>query len=143
MPLPDRFEANDDAGPAAFRLWGQGRTVEATIDFWDDQSDVYAIRVRGEERIVATLKGPGAARLFLWQPGTTQVEGLSVGLQKMRVAQSLPQGTNQRVAYRAPVRRGGWYFLQVKIGSPASGPYTLTYAKTPKPAPKPAPRRKP
>ena len=32
--------------PAAFRLWGPQRVVEATIDFWDDQSDVYAIRLR-------------------------------------------------------------------------------------------------
>jgi hypothetical protein len=136
LPAQDRFEANDDAGPAAFRLWGRERVVEATIDFWDDQSDVYAIRLRGDERLVATLKGPGAARLFLWRPGTTRVEGLSVGLQRKRVAQSLPVGAGQRFAYRAPVRGGGWYFLQVKIGSQGSGAYTLTYRKTSRAAPK-------
>jgi hypothetical protein len=143
LPPPDRFESNDDAGPLAFRLWGQRRQVDATIDFWDDQSDVYGIRVRGDERLVATLKGPGGARLFLWRPGTTQVEGLSVGLQRMRVAQSLPQGANQRFAYRAPAKGGGWYFLQVKVGSPGSGPYTLSYEKTPKPKPRPAVKKRP
>jgi subtilisin family serine protease len=132
LPTADRFESNDNAGAAAVRLWGRRRTVDATIDFWDDQSDVYAIRVRGDERLVARLKGPGGARLFLWRPGTTQVDGLAVGLQRMRVAQSLPLGADQRVVYRARPRHGGWYFLQVKITSPASGAYTLTYAKTPR-----------
>jgi hypothetical protein len=142
LPPRDQFESNDNAGPLAFRLWGQRRVVDATIDFWDDQSDVYAIRVRGDERLVATLKGPGGARLFLWRPGTTQVEGLSVGLQRMRVAQSLPQGANQRFSYGVPAKRGGWYFLQVKVGSPSAGAYTLSYEKTPRPKPKPAAKKK-
>jgi hypothetical protein len=141
LPLADRFESNDDAGSSAFRLWGRQRTVEATIDFWDDQSDVYAIRVRGGERVSATLKGPGDTRAYLWRPGTRRVEGFSVGLQKMRVAQSLPRGAVQRVVYRAGAKRGGWYFLHVKIGSPGSGPYTLAYEKIPAAA-KPAPRKK-
>jgi hypothetical protein len=60
----------------------------------------------------------------------------------MRVAQSLPQGANQRFSYRVPARRGGWYFLQVKVGSPSAGPYTLSYEKTPRPKPRPAAKKK-
>jgi hypothetical protein len=130
LPPSDRFETNDDAGTAAFRLWGPGRSVPATIDFWDDQTDVYAIQVPGGARLSATLRGPAGTRLFLWRPGTTRVEGLSVRLQRMRVAQSVAAGAAQRFSYRAPVRGGGWHFLQVKIGGPGAGPYTLAYAKT-------------
>lgn len=130
LPKSDHFETNDDAGASAFRLWGAQRTVVATIDFWDDQSDIYAVRVGGGQRIGASLRGPGGTRLFLWRPGTQRVEGLSVGLQRMRVAQSIQQGAVQRFSYRAAKNGGGWYFLQVKIGASGSGPYTLAYAKT-------------
>jgi hypothetical protein len=129
LPRADDFETNDDAGAAAHRLWGRKRSLEATIDFWDDQSDVYAVRLRNGERISAALRGPGGARLFLWRPGTQRVEGLSVRLQRMRVAQSNAHGAVQRFAYRAAKNGGGWYYLQVKIGSPGSGPYTLGYSK--------------
>jgi hypothetical protein len=47
-----------------------------------------------------------------------------------RVAQSVQRGTVHRFSYRNRGRTG-WFYLQVKIGSPSpgGGPYTLTYTK--------------
>jgi subtilisin family serine protease len=43
IPPPDRLEPNDDAGSSAARLSAKVTSVKATIDFWDDQIDVYRI----------------------------------------------------------------------------------------------------
>jgi hypothetical protein len=44
--------------------------------------------------------------------------------------QSRLRGAQERLAYTAPKRRGaGWYYVQVKIGTPGSGPYVLSYSK--------------
>jgi hypothetical protein len=103
--------------------------VRATVDFWDDQSDLYSIRLRPRQRLSAVLQGPTAAKLFLWKPGTTDIDALSVRLQRRRVAQSVQRGEAQRFSYRVPARRGGWYYLQVKIVDPGAGGYTLRFTK--------------
>src|SRR4029453_15727202 len=38
LPARDSFEPNDDAGRAAYTLWGPKRRVEGSLDFWDDQN---------------------------------------------------------------------------------------------------------
>lgn len=131
LPRPDRFETNDDAGAKARKIYGaRGGRIRATIDFWDDQSDVYKIYVRGGQRLFVGVTGqPGGTKAFLWRPGTKVVEGLSVRLQRMRLGQSVTRGSAERFSYRVPRQRGGWYFLQVKIQRPGSGPYTLRYVK--------------
>ena len=50
IPPPDRLEPNDDAGPDAMRLWGQSIRLEATLDYWDDQNDIYAIKPAATNR---------------------------------------------------------------------------------------------
>jgi Subtilase family len=127
LPAADRYETNDDAGPWAPRLWGPARTFDATLDFWDDQIDVYRVRVAKGRRLFARLQGLPGARLVIWKPGTATVEGLRVPL-SFRAAQSSRIGVQQRVAYTA--RESGWYYLEVKLGSPGSGPYRLSYAKS-------------
>ena len=52
-PPRDRLEPNDDAGTAAAPLWGTRSRVDATLDFWDDQNDVYAIRLKRGQRVSA------------------------------------------------------------------------------------------
>jgi hypothetical protein len=130
LPPPDRYEANDNAGSAAWTLYGRSRQISATLDYWDDQIDVYRVKLRVGQSISASLRGPGTsdADLVLWKPGTRQVEGLSLKVQAQRATQSAGQGPNERLAYRAPV--GGWYYLEAKLSSPGSGPYALRYAKT-------------
>jgi hypothetical protein len=130
LPPADAFETNDDAAGSAWRLWGpKGRKVQATLDFWDDQNDVYAVRLRPGERLGAALEGPPGAKLYLWKPGTKSVEGLSIRLQSQRVAQSQQRAAAERFAYRTPARGAGWHFLQVKLEAPGGGAYTLTVEK--------------
>ncbi|HET7856546.1 MAG TPA: S8 family serine peptidase [Gaiellaceae bacterium] len=128
-PLPDADfrEPNDEAGSHAPLLWGKRRkNLVATIDYWQDQTDIYRVWLRRGQRIRATLIGPSEseADLFLWKPGTRRVTGFP---DQRRLAASATVGTQRRIRYRAPAR--GWYYLQVKITGPGAGRYTLRYFK--------------
>ena len=130
LPPPDKYETNDDAGTQARTLWGKQVKVSATIDYYDDQIDVYRVALSGGERVDARLTGgwSGAnVNLVLWRPGTRRVDDLR--MQTQRAAQSVAPGSAQRVTFKAPGR--GWYYVEVKVTSPGYGPYTLTLAKTP------------
>jgi SpoIID/LytB domain protein len=130
LPTADRYEANDDAGPYAAPLWGSRTIVaQATLDFWDDQIDVYRVRVRRGQQLVVTLRGAAGTdpNLVLWRPGTTHVEGLSAKIQRQRVTQSARSGPNEVLVHRA--RQNGWYFVEVKMAAPGTGRYTLRIEK--------------
>ena len=129
-PAPDRFETNDDAGAEAFKLYGARNSITATVDFWDDQTDVYRVHLRARQRVTAWLDGPYKANstLVLWRPGTTQLGGPpSLRLLQNRAAASAKRGWRQRVQYRA--RKTGWHYLEVKVISANAGPYRLTFSK--------------
>jgi hypothetical protein len=133
LPDPDRYEANDRVSTAA-TVWGRkGQRIQATIDYWDDREDIYKIKVRRSQKLVARLRGPAGANsdLFLWRPGTTSIGGSAVD-QRFLAAQSRSPGSLDKIKLR--VRRGGWYYLVVKIASPGSGKYTLRYRKRPRAA---------
>jgi hypothetical protein len=127
---PDRLETNDDAGDLAPRLWGRSISVRATIDFWDDQIDVYRVKLKAGERVAVALHGPPGTdtSLVLWKPGTEHVEGFSDELARQRATQSTTAGSVQSLRYRTD--RGGWYFVEVKAGSSGSGEYALRIAKS-------------
>ena len=129
LPPADKYETNDDAGTQARTMWGKQVTINATIDYYDDQIDVYRIALSGGERVAATLTGgwPGAnVNLVLWKPSTRRVDDLRA--QTLRAAQSIAPGSSQSVMFRAPGR--GWYYVEVTVTSPGYGPYTLTLTKT-------------
>jgi len=130
LPPADRYESNDDAGSRAATLYGRERTVKATLDFWDDQVDVYRVNVGRGERLKAYLRGPVGTQtnLILWRPGTERVEGLSTEVQERRVTQSARAGPNEAFAHRAT--EGGWYYVEVKMAGPGSGRYSLRLAKS-------------
>ena len=130
-PPADRLEPNDDAGMLAPQLYGSTKSIAATLDYWDDDVDVYRVKVRAGQRIVARLTGPAGTdtNLVLWKPGTQRVEGLSAQLQGNRATQSAGSGPDERFTYRA--QAGGWYYLEVKLATPGAGVYTLRYSKTP------------
>ena len=66
IPPADRLEANDDAGAQARTLFGpRGGRVEATIDFWDDQSDVYRIRLFPGQRLFVSMSHGAGVQLLL------------------------------------------------------------------------------
>jgi subtilisin family serine protease len=123
LPTPDRLEPNDDAGANAARLSAAVTTVKATIDFWDDQIDVYRIYLPRGQRLELVLKGPDGANsnLLLWRPGTKRVGDLRT--QHLRAAQSIRPGSTHRLRYRARV--SGWYYAQVKLVTRGVGPYEL------------------
>jgi subtilisin family serine protease len=126
-PPRDRFEANDDAGDRAFTLWGARARIEATLDYWDDQNDVYRIRLQRGQRLFASLTGPRGldTTLALWLPQTKETDDLS--RQDLRARLSSRPSPNQHLAYRAP--QTGWYFLHVRLPSPGTGAYRLSLVK--------------
>jgi hypothetical protein len=127
FPPKDRLEPNDDAGAKAKRLWGRKPRVEATLDFWDDQSDVYAIRLKRRQPVSISLRGPSGTdtNLILWKPGTKRVDDLAS--LRLIVRQSARTGPSEYLAYRAP--KAGLYYVQVKLGSRGSGRYRLAIVK--------------
>jgi Subtilase family len=129
-PAPDRFETNDDAGATAFRLWGQRRMIEATLDYWDDQSDVYGVFLRKGQRLRATLDGPFRAdsNLVLWSPRARHLEEFSLTTLKQRLVASSRRGWRQKVVFRAKTK--GWHYLQAKVVSARAGPYKLALSKS-------------
>jgi subtilisin family serine protease len=128
LPTRDAFEANDDAGARAFRLTGAIRRISATVDFWDDQDDVYAITLRRNQPVYLGLTGtdPGAElSLALWKPGTPSVDGTRGVGYRARV--SVRPGSRQYLAYRAV--EGGTYYVQVRMSAPGTTRYRLTVVK--------------
>jgi hypothetical protein len=127
-PPADRYEANDEAGIAA-SIWGRkGQRVSATIDYWDDKVDVYRVKLRRGQRLVARLKGPSGTdtNLFLWKPGTKRVGGRAAD-RRLLAAQSKSPGSVERIRVRA--QQTGWYFLEVKVSAPGEGSYSLAFKK--------------
>jgi hypothetical protein len=125
----DAFETNDDAGTHAKRINGAHAELKATIDYWDDQVDVYRIQLRGGQRLTARLTGPArsSVALQLWLPKTRTLTNLAKT--SLRVASSAKPGAKQRLVHRVPRGRGGLYYLEVKIVAPGSGRYTLSFTK--------------
>ncbi|MDX6408479.1 MAG: hypothetical protein QOE13_1550 [Gaiellaceae bacterium] len=124
LPAPDRLEPNDEAGGYAARLGTRVTSVKATIDFWDDQIDVYRIYLKKNQKVRLRLSGPegSTSNLLLWKPGTKRVNDLRA--QHFRAAQAIGPGSRHGIGYKAPA--GGWYYAEVKLTTRGFGPYELT-----------------
>jgi hypothetical protein len=127
LPPPDRLEPNDDAGGSAARLGIRVTSVKATIDFWDDQIDVYRIYLKKGRKVRLTLNGPqgSTSNLLLWKPGTKRVNDLHT--QHLRAAQAIGPGPTHGIGYRP--RTSGWYYAEVKLTAGSFGPYELTISR--------------
>jgi Subtilase family len=126
---PDQREPNDEAGARAQPVYGRRQEIHATLDYWNDQTDVYRIRIRRGQRLLAVLEGlPRGAEttLALWRPGTRQVDELA---RQRRLAVRDDVGVVKQILHRA--ERGGWYYLQVKLSTPLASNYTLRFVKSP------------
>jgi hypothetical protein len=127
LPAPDRYEPNDNVSQA-WTVWGRSKTVAATLDYWDDPLDVYAIRLGANQRLIvqAHAKWAGAKiGVVVLKPGATSVKGTDHGA---RATQSRTSRAVQRLAYRAST--GGWYYIEVSATAPGGGAYTLQLTKT-------------
>jgi subtilisin family serine protease len=123
LATADAYEPNDNAGRRA-RTLGLGRThVLASLDFWDDQLDVYRIRLRRGEGLRASMRGSAGTdmNLVLYKPGLRRLGGGAN--RRLLAARSAGPGAVESVTYRA--RAGGWYFVQVGLRHEGSGAYSL------------------
>ena len=102
--------------------------MKATIDFWDDNIDVYRVYLQKGQRLHLTLDGPAGAtsNLLLWKPGTKSVNDLRH--QNLRAAQATPG--SRRIGSVTAFRSQGWYDIEVKLTTRGSGPYELTITRS-------------
>jgi hypothetical protein len=124
-PPRDRYEPNDGAGASAYPLYGPGRLVDATLDYWNDRNDVYRVYLRAGDRLVATAGASTSVRpaFALWRPGTLTIDQASVPVRRLAAR---PPGVT--LSYR--VRATGWYVLHVSVTRPGAGPYQLALTKS-------------
>lgn len=121
FPPSDTRESNDAPGPQATSVVRRKSVKRrGTVDFWNDQDDVYAVHLRRGERINIALYGRRGVNvdMLVWMPGARRLSG--------RVAErSEGPGSVERVTpYRAP--RTGRYYVHVKIADAADAHYTLS-----------------
>ena len=131
IPLRDSYEANDDAGPRAFDLTGSDKRIriKATVDFWDDQDDVYAITLREGQRVYIGLTGDVPSddlNLALWSPATRSIDDVRSARRRVRVSARL--GAREYFSYGA--LKLGTYFVQVRMSSPGAVRYRLVIVKS-------------
>ena len=126
--MRDRYEANDDAGARAYSLSGANRLLNATVDFWDDQDDVYAVKLKKGQRVYVGLTGSDSTvdlSLALWLPRTRSIE--TVSNIRFRAKVSARPAAREYFSYRAPAR--GTYSVQVRMSSPGLTSYRLRVVK--------------
>src|SRR6185503_261804 len=84
----------------------------ATLDFWDDNVDVYRVHLNKGQRVYARLtpKGNAHVQLALWAPGTQRLETLKA---QPSLARSRRVARQARLTYRA--RSAGIYYLEAKL----------------------------
>jgi hypothetical protein len=102
--------------------------LQATVDYWDDQDDVYAIQLERNQPVYVGLTGVDATvdlTLAFWLPKATSLD--RVADVRYRVRTSAQPGSRQYLAYRPRV--GGTYFVHVRSTSPGSTRYRLTIVK--------------
>jgi hypothetical protein len=124
LPVPDRLEPNDGAGPWAHSIPPLPRAFAASLDYWDDNIDVYRLHLPKGAKLFARLTPAARAtvRLALWPPGTEAVEPRTVGekLATTPLTRSRPVAGQVRLAFTA--RAGGTYYLEAKLVSPVRDP---------------------
>jgi subtilisin family serine protease len=128
LPLGDRYEANDDSGARSYPVSGSNRRVYATVDFWDDQDDVYAIKLRKGQRVYVGLTGDETTAdlsLALWLPKTRSIA--DVRDLRFRARISARPAAREYFSHRAG--KAGSYYVQVRMSSPGITRYRLTIVK--------------
>jgi hypothetical protein len=125
-PLVDHFEPNDDAGVRAARVKRRRSiTRRATVDYWNDQDDVYSVHLRKGERLRVALYGEAATadvNLILWMPGTRRLDDVRA-LSGRQATKSDQPGVKEKIVHVA--ERTGRYYVHVKSARPGWGTYTL------------------
>jgi subtilisin family serine protease len=124
-PPADRLEPNDSASQAR-KLFGVHPSLNATLDYWDDRADVYRVKLVPGQHLqarVAARWSHAEIALSLWRPGTKTVFS-----KRGAVARTKHPGRTQRLSY--PARKGGWYYVELRLTHHGSGRYALHLKKT-------------
>ena len=128
IPGRDPYETNDDVGTRSYALTGSNRRLQARVDFWDDQDDVYAVHLDRDQPVYVGLTGSDTSvdlSLAFWRSGARSIDRVSDF--RFRVRTSTQPGSRQYLSYRALT--GGTYYVQVRISSPGATRYRLTIVK--------------
>jgi len=129
LPPPDRYEPNDDAGSGSHAIPPLPTTIAASVDYWDDDVDVYRVSLKKGQQLFARLTPTTTAtvRLTLWPPGTQHVEGIAANIK--RVAQSRAVGRQARLSFKA--KKTGTYYIEVKLATQSYDPvqYRLSVSR--------------
>ncbi len=99
-----------------------------SVDFWDDQDDVYAIGLRKGQRVYLGLTGVDPSvdlSLAFWRPATKSIQ--DVRNFRFRARVSARPGSREYLSYRA--RTAGTYYVQVRMSSPGTTSYRLAIVK--------------
>ena len=126
LPPTDRYEVNDDVGERAHALPKRRKSIvlRATIDFFDDPSDVYRVYLREGQRLRARLRGlSGRPTLVLWRPETRAVREITLLTLRSGDVLAHEAGLDPRLSFRA--RRSGWHSVEVKAPKRGGGAYRL------------------
>jgi len=128
--LPDRdfYETNDDLRSRAYTTFGSNRRIHATVDFWDDQDDVYAIALDRNQPVYVGLTGADTTvdvSLAFWLPKATSLERVADA--RYRIRTSARKGSRQYLSYRP--RAGGTFYVHVRMASPGATRYRLVIVK--------------
>jgi hypothetical protein len=128
LPRADQFEPNDEAGHRAASL-GRRKPIlklQATLDYWDDRTDVYRIRLRRGEWFSARVNGlpEVETNLRLFRPRTRALQRRLPGSTTRAVRRTRGNGFMKRLRpYRAATT--GWHYLEVKMSAEGWGRYAL------------------
>jgi subtilisin family serine protease len=129
IPRADAFEPNDDAGSRAYDVFFRRseRAIEATLDRYEDDADVYRIYLAAGDQATLTLRGPAGTdtNLVLWEPGTESVVGPRT--QGVVAQSSSKPGARERIRYQA--EKTGWFYANVRLADGPGGPYRLAIEK--------------
>ena len=125
LPPPDHYEPNDDAGPWAHALPPLPRTIDASLDYWDDNIDVYRVHLSGDSASSRALTPERGRVRFagLWAPGTER-RRRPLDARRAAARRVAERAAAQvRLAFRAPT--GGIYYLEAKLVSQTPDPVAV------------------
>jgi hypothetical protein len=129
-PADDVDEINDDikfvAGRQSARERSPQRVVQASVDQYDDDDDVWPVRLSEGELLRVQISHRRAdLRLYLWRPGTTTVAASDAAQVDRDLLAYAGRGGQRRTTLTLRAPRTGRYYLNVFARS-GSTRYTLS-----------------
>ncbi|HLX20099.1 MAG TPA: S8 family serine peptidase [Gaiellaceae bacterium] len=123
-PPPDRYEPNDTIAEAPL-LSGAKLNFQATLDYWDDPTDIYRLRLKQGATLQASMHAKWKGALVLM----TLLNASGGTL----LGQASAAGVAQSFAYRA--RKAGVFYVELQ-DQQGAGAYLLRLQTTPPAKPK-------